>query len=86
MEQKHITDLELNFPKLIHQHSLVTLFSNLRIFPSLELDLISTSISKLLEILASNIIFLRQKLHCHLQSLYFKLYLNVTYMFHNIFA
>ena len=42
---------------------------------SLGLNLISSSISKLLEILASNIIFLRQELHCPLQSLYFKLYL-----------
>ena len=32
--------------------------------------------------LASNIIFPQQVFHCHLQSLYFKLYLRVTYMFY----
>ena len=55
----------------MHRHTVFRL-ENL---PSLELNLISSSISKLLEILASNIIFLRQELHCPLKSLYFKLYL-----------
>jgi hypothetical protein len=56
------------------------------IFRLLELDSISSSISRLLKILAGTVIFLQQELHCHLQSLYFKLDLGVTYMFYNIFA
>ena len=58
----------------------------LKILSSLELNLTSSSISKLLEILASHIIFLQQELHCHLQSLYFKPYLGVIHMFYNTFA
>ena len=41
---------------------------------------------RLVEILASNIIFWQQVFHCHLQSLYFKLYLSITRMFCSIFA
>ena len=41
-------------------------------------------ISKLLKILASNIIFRQQVFHCHLQSSYFKLYLSATYMSYGI--
>ena len=52
---------------------------NLKNLLSLEQNLISSSISKILEILASNVIFLQQELHCHLQSLYFKPYLGVTH-------
>ena len=64
---------------------MVTLFLNLKFLPSLELNLTSSSISNPLEILANHIIFLQQELHCHLQSLYFKLYLSITHMFYNIF-
>jgi hypothetical protein len=51
-----------------------------------KLIFIASSISKLLEILANIIILLKQRLHCHLQSSHFKLYLRGTYMFYSSFA
>ena len=58
----------------------------LKLFQVLELNLILSSIFRLLEMLASNVIFSQQVFHYHLQSLYLKLYLSITYMFYIIFA
>ena len=85
-DQKYSTDLQLNFLELIHQHSIAILLLDLRIFLGIELNLISSSISRLLEILASNVIFPQQVFHCHLQSSYSKLYLSATYMFYSVFC
>ena len=74
------------FTGLIPKHGAVKLSLDLRNLFCLELDSISSSTSKLLEILASNVIFLQQELYCYLQSLYFKPYLGVTHMFYNTFA
>ena len=74
------------FLELIPQHGTAILFSDLQNLLSLGLIFISTSISKLLKILANNFIFLQQELHCYLQSLYFKLYLSDTSMFYNVVA
>ena len=53
---------------------------------SLWAELIPSCISRLLEMLASNVIFLWQVFHCHLQSSYSKLYLSATYMFYSVFC